>query len=149
LRVLIVEDNPDGRETLRVLLELLGHQVQVAVDGAQGIQKALAWHPEVALVDIGLPRLDGFQVARRLRIVFGQRIFLIAQTGYGRPEDRRHGLAAGFDAYLVKPLSLEDLCAWLARAMARISPPRGQDPAARAGSCGCGGPHSPMGFATA
>jgi CheY-like chemotaxis protein len=121
LRILVIEDNPDGRETLRVLLALLGHQVKVAGDGLEGVSLALSWRPEVALVDIGLPRLDGFEVARRLRAALGPRIFLIAQTGYGRPEDRRQGLAAGFDVHLVKPLQLEDLCHWLTVAAGKVA----------------------------
>src|SRR4051812_47189478 len=63
-RILVVEDNPDGREVLRTLLELLGHEVQTASDGVEGVAKALAFQPQMALIDIGLPRLDGYQVAR-------------------------------------------------------------------------------------
>jgi CheY-like chemotaxis protein len=103
LRILIVEDNPDGRDMLRLLLELLGHEVIVAADGEEGVEKALAWRPEVAVVDIGLPRLDGYSVARRLRRELGGDIFLITQTGYGRPEDQQQALAAGFDVHLTKP----------------------------------------------
>ena len=66
-RVLVIEDNPDGREMLRLLLELKGHRVEVAGDGLRGLQKALAWSPQVAVVDIGLPGLDGYQVARQVR----------------------------------------------------------------------------------
>ena len=66
-RVLIVEDSPDGRAMLRLLLELYGFQVEEAADGRQGVEKALAWRPEAAVVDIGLPVLDGYEVARRLR----------------------------------------------------------------------------------
>src|SRR4051794_36853547 len=79
-RILVIEDNRDGREMLRLLLECWGHQVQVAEDGRQGVARALAWEPEIAVVDIGLPILDGYQVARRLREVFQDKIFLIALT---------------------------------------------------------------------
>ena len=103
LRVLIVEDNGDGRETLRLLLELMGHEVRVAADGVDGVEQALAWRPDVAIVDLGLPRLNGYEVARRLRRELADRIFLITQTGYCRPEDRREALAAGFDVHLSKP----------------------------------------------
>ena len=107
--VLIVEDNPDGRETLRQMLEMWGHRVEVAADGQQGLDQALALRPEVALVDIGLPLLDGYEVARRVRAALGRDIFLIALTGYGQPHDHRRAFEAGFDAHLVKPAEPEDL----------------------------------------
>ena len=106
LRVLIIEDNEDGRETLRMLLELFGHEVEVASDGVEGVYKALTWRPAVALVDVGLPVLDGYQVARCIRGVLGGSIVLVAHTGYGQPEDRSRALEAGFDAHLVKPVQL-------------------------------------------
>jgi CheY-like chemotaxis protein len=98
---------------LRLVLELWGHQVEVAADGQEGVQKALASHPEIALVDIGLPHLDGYQVARRLRSELGSRIFLIACTAYGSPDDRRRALEAGFDLHLRKPVDLDLLAQWL------------------------------------
>jgi CheY-like chemotaxis protein len=122
LRILLVEDNPDGRETMQILLELLGHEVDAAEDGLRGVEKALAWHPEVAIIDIGLPKLDGYQVAQRLRSALGRRIFLIALTGYGRPEDREKVLAAGFDVHLIKPVMFEELCDWLAVGGQTVSP---------------------------
>jgi len=115
-RILVVEDNPDGREVLRTLLELLGHEVQTAADGVEGVAKALAFQPQMALIDIGLPRLDGYEVARRLRAALGNRVILIAQTGYGQPQDRRQSAEAGFNAHLVKPIHLEDLRYWLSQA---------------------------------
>jgi CheY-like chemotaxis protein len=102
-RVLVVEDNPDCRETLCRLLTLSGFQVEQAGDGPEGLRKALAWRPEAAVVDIGLPLLDGYEVARRLRAGLGGPLLLIALTGYGQPEDRRRALAAGFDHHLTKP----------------------------------------------
>jgi signal transduction histidine kinase len=108
-RVLIIEDNPDGRETLRTMLEMWGHKVEVAADGQQGLDQALALRPEVALVDIGLPMLDGYEVARRVRAALGKSIFLIALTGYGQPHDYRRAFEAGFDAHLVKPAEPEEL----------------------------------------
>jgi signal transduction histidine kinase/CheY-like chemotaxis protein len=113
-RILIVEDNPDGRETLCLLLQLAGHQVEVASDGVQGVKKALAMRPEAALVDIGLPGLDGYQVARQVRAALGDEVLLIAMTGYGEPHDRRRALEAGFHAHLVKPVDPEELQALLA-----------------------------------
>ena len=108
--ILLVEDNPDVRDTLRALLELDGHQVEVAPDGTWGVELAVALQPDIALVDIGLPGLDGYQVARQVRAALnGSTMRLIAMTGYGQPEDRRRALEAGFDAHLVKPVDLEAL----------------------------------------
>jgi signal transduction histidine kinase/CheY-like chemotaxis protein len=105
LHVLVVEDNHDGRESLRDLLEIWGYEVSLAADGPEGIEKALSLRPEVALIDIGLPGLDGNEVARRIRSVLSsEEVALIAMTGYGQPEDRRRALQAGFDRYLVKPV---------------------------------------------
>jgi PAS domain S-box-containing protein len=109
-RLLLVEDNPDIGETLRDLLELLGHRVDLASDGVRGVQMALALHPDAALVDIGLPGIDGYEVARRVRADPGGRnLLLVALTGYGRPEDRDRALEAGFDAHLVKPVDPDEL----------------------------------------
>jgi signal transduction histidine kinase/CheY-like chemotaxis protein len=105
VRVLVVEDNEDGRESLRELLEIWGYEVSVAGSGPEGVEMAFAVRPEVALIDIGLPGLDGNEVARRIRsLLGGDEISLIAMTGYGQPEDRRRALQAGFDRYLVKPV---------------------------------------------
>jgi CheY-like chemotaxis protein len=108
-RVLIVEDNPDGRATLQQLLQLWGFEVEVAADGLQGVEKALAWHPDYAVVDIGLPGLDGYELARRVRAAFDGHVLLVALTGYGQPEDRRRAFQAGFDAHLTKPADLSVL----------------------------------------
>ncbi|HKI38602.1 MAG TPA: ATP-binding protein [Gemmataceae bacterium] len=108
-RVLVVEDNPDGRDTLRMMLAMWGHHVEVAADGRQGVEQALALRPEVALVDIGLPQLDGYEVARRVRAALGRDIFLIALTGFGQPHDCRRAFEAGFDAHLVKPADPQEL----------------------------------------
>jgi len=112
-RVLVIEDNADGRESLRLLLELLGHQVVAAEDGLQGVKMALAARPDVALIDIGLPGLDGYEVARRIRRALGDKMFLIAQTAYAQAEDRQRAYDAGFDAHLTKPLDLDRLRYWL------------------------------------
>jgi CheY-like chemotaxis protein len=120
LHVLVVEDNHDGRESLRDLLEIWGHEVTLAEDGPEGVDKALSIHPDVALVDIGLPGLDGNEVARRIRSALGSdEISLIAMTGYGQPEDRRRALQAGFDRYLVKPVDPAVLSQLLAEMSAR------------------------------
>ena len=104
--ILIVEDNDDARESLRLLLESLGHRVLEAGNGPDGLALALHHRPEVVLIDLGLPRLDGYDVARALRASPGAATtVLIAVTGYGQAEDRRRSKEAGFDAHLVKPVS--------------------------------------------
>jgi signal transduction histidine kinase/CheY-like chemotaxis protein len=107
-RVLIVEDNADARETLRTLLEALGHEVHEAADGETGIAAALKLQPDIAFVDIGLPRLDGYEVARRLRAA-GETMRLVALTGYGRDDDIRRAREAGFDLHLLKPAGVAQL----------------------------------------
>jgi CheY-like chemotaxis protein len=107
--ILIVEDSDDNRDSLQELLESQGHRVDTAMDGEQGVERAIAGHPEVALVDIGLPRLDGYEVARRIRAAGGSDIFLVALTGYGQPEDRTRAVAAGFDVHITKPIKFSDL----------------------------------------
>jgi signal transduction histidine kinase/DNA-binding response OmpR family regulator len=110
LRIVVIEDNPDIRETLRAILEMSGHHVEVAEDGRRGIELVTGAHPQVALIDIGLPGMDGYTVAQRLRAVdFSERPRLIAMTGYCQAEDRRRALDAGFDAYLVKPVDPQTL----------------------------------------
>jgi CheY-like chemotaxis protein len=109
-RVLVVEDNPDVAEGFRLLLEVLGHQVLVASTGFDGLDAARASRPEVMLVDIGLPGMNGYEVARQVRSDPSLRgVTLVAVTGYGRDEDKRAALAAGFDAHLVKPVDLHKL----------------------------------------
>lgn len=108
--VLIVEDNADSREVLRLLLKLSGFEVSVAADGSQALEAIQNEQPDVAIVDIGLPGIDGFEVARRLRRDRqNDQVRLIALTGYGRPEDREAILEAGFNAHVVKPPRHEEL----------------------------------------
>ena len=104
--VLVIEDNDDARESLRLLLESLGHRVLEAADGRQGVALALEHRPEVLLIDLGLPGLDGYEVARVVRAnPTGKSALLIAVTGYGQAEDRQRSSEVGFDAHLVKPVS--------------------------------------------
>src|SRR5512133_324500 len=108
--VLVIEDNVDAGDSLADVLSLSGHRVLVARDGASGIEKARESHPDVVLCDIGLPDVDGYEVARRLRSVpelHGTR--LIALSGYAQPEDRERARLAGFEAHLAKPPRLEQL----------------------------------------
>ena len=114
-RILLIEDNADAREALRALLELDGYEVHAGADGIEGLDLARTKAPEVALIDIGLPGLDGYEVARRVRAAGGRRPFLVAVTGYGLPEDRERALAAGFDEHFTKPVNAEALAALLAR----------------------------------
>jgi CheY-like chemotaxis protein len=109
-RVLIIEDNRDARESLAALLRLAGHDVHTAQSGTEGIELACSAALDFVLVDIGLPDLDGYEVARRLRShPATRRVRLVALTGYGRQEDRRRALAAGFDEHLAKPVELGSL----------------------------------------
>jgi two-component system CheB/CheR fusion protein len=114
-RVLVVEDGADARESLRLLLEQGGHVVETAEDGPSGLLKLAAFRPEVALIDIGLPGLDGYTLAEVARRQPETRdIRLVALTGYGQSEDRRRALAAGFDQHVTKPVdpsALQELLA--------------------------------------
>lgn len=118
--ILIVEDASDIRNTLKDLLELLGYRVDVAADGKEGIELGLALRPDVALIDIGLPFTDGYEVARQLRGRLGNVVRLIAVTGYGQPADRARALAAGFDEHLTKPVAFPRLEALLAAQDANV-----------------------------
>ncbi|MET0342608.1 MAG: ATP-binding protein [Polyangiales bacterium] len=115
MRILVVEDNDDSRTLLAMLLSRRGHQVTTAVDGPSGVAEAIAQRPEALLVDIGLPGLDGYGVAREIRRALGDDVTLIALTGYGQPDDRARALAAGFDVHLTKPLNVAQVDALLSR----------------------------------
>jgi CheY-like chemotaxis protein/nitrogen-specific signal transduction histidine kinase len=116
LDVLVIEDNADTRELMRSLLESWGHRVTVAPDGTTAVTMALNTRPAVALVDVGLPGIDGYQVAQNLRASsVGKDMLLVALTGYGRPEDRARALESGFDLHLVKPVQPEKLFSVLAQ----------------------------------
>jgi CheY-like chemotaxis protein len=114
LSILLIEDHEDAREAMRALLELDGHAVETAAEGVQGIELARQKSPDVALIDIGLPGMDGYEVARRIRAVVARPPFLVALTGYGQPEDRQQATEAGFDAHLVKPVDPPELTRVLA-----------------------------------
>jgi len=115
-RILVADDNADALETLATVLELGGHEVFSAANGSLALESAERHLPEVALLDIGMPLLDGYEVARRIRAqAWGKRITLVALTGWGQDSDRRRSQEAGFDSHLVKPLDLEKLTQLLAR----------------------------------
>lgn len=113
LRIVVVEDNPDAREMLELFLSLEGHDVAGAGDGAAGLDMIVQRRPDVALVDVGLPRLDGFEVGRQVRQQLGDAVKLVALTGYGDVSDKERTKAAGFDAHMVKPVEPEALSAFL------------------------------------
>ena len=123
-RVLIVDDNVDAAESLAALLEVLGHQTIVLHDGANAIDAVAKERPDLVLLDIGLPGLDGYEIARRLRRTPGvEGTRLVACTGYGREDDIRRINEAGFDQHLIKPVGATALERVL-RAGARGSSPR-------------------------
>jgi CheY-like chemotaxis protein/anti-sigma regulatory factor (Ser/Thr protein kinase) len=113
-RILVVDDNVDAALSMHELLQLLGHEVQVAHTGAAALDRAQAFGPEIALVDIGLPDIDGYEVARHLRELRPEGLLLVAVTGYGLPADRERSALAGFRHHLVKPIDLGALGALLA-----------------------------------
>jgi PAS domain S-box-containing protein len=117
-RVLVIEDNDDAREMLRIVLVHAGHMVYEAADGPAGVMIATDARPDVALVDVGLPGLDGYEVARRIRAGSNGSMRLVAITGYGQADDRKRALEAGFDAHLTKPVAPDDLIAVVADAPA-------------------------------
>jgi signal transduction histidine kinase len=115
-RILLADDNNDALESLATLLELGGHEVVTASNGALALECAERHRPEVMLLDIGMPMLDGYEVARRIRVQpWGQNITLVALTGWGQDSDRRRSREAGFDSHLVKPLDMDKLTELLQR----------------------------------
>ncbi len=108
-RVLVAEDIPDAAEMMRLMLEYMGHDVRVASDGAEAVAIAQEFDPQVALLDIGMPRMDGYEAARRIRTARGNRVLLVALTGWGQEEDQRRAYAAGFDRHVTKPAEPEVL----------------------------------------
>jgi CheY-like chemotaxis protein len=113
-RILIADDNRDSLESLAMLLRCDGHEVYTAADGQEALEQAAICKPEILLLDIGMPKLDGVQVGRRVRAeAWGHAMTLIALTGWGQDSDRKRTQAAGFDAHLVKPLDISALAPYL------------------------------------
>jgi DNA-binding response OmpR family regulator len=109
-RILLVDDNTDAAESLAMLLESYGHEVVIKADGSKGLEAALSYSPEIVILDIGLPDIDGYELARRLRAAGGAKnTVLIALTGYGQERDKELAMAAGFDYHLVKPVNFQEL----------------------------------------
>jgi CheY-like chemotaxis protein len=114
-RVLVVDDNVDNADTLAALLRLLGRDVRCVTDARLAAAAALEFSPHVAFVDIGMPHINGYELARVLREKFGRELRLIALTGYGSAKDREMSRLVGFDAHLVKPADVETIDALLKR----------------------------------
>lgn len=109
-RVLVVDDNKDAAVTLSMLLKITGHETCLAHDGQEALEAAEKFAPHLIMLDIGLPRLNGYEVARRIRAEpWGQGITIVAATGWGQEEDRANSSHAGIDYHLVKPIRFEDL----------------------------------------
>ena len=115
MRILVCDDNADAAETLRALLVSDGHEVVALRDSRACLDKALEWVPEVVFLDIGMPGLTGYAVARQIRARFGRRILLVAVTAYGSQEDKTVAFEAGFDMHLVKPVPPAKLLSVAAR----------------------------------
>jgi CheY-like chemotaxis protein len=114
-RIVVIEDNADVRELLRMKLRRLGHEVDAVADGLAGVQAIVDHRPDLALVDIGLPGLDGYEVAARVRRSVGQDVVLVAVSGFGQPEDKRKAMDAGFDEHITKPADVTDIESLLSR----------------------------------
>jgi signal transduction histidine kinase len=126
-RILLADDNRDALDSLATLLQCDGHEVHTAADGAEALEVAAGVHPDVILLDIGMPKMDGYEVARRIRSEpWGKNAVLIALTGWGQDEDRRRSREVGFDSHLVKPLDPEALATLLARLPSRARAPDAQ-----------------------
>jgi CheY-like chemotaxis protein len=110
-RFLVVDDNQDTVTSMQLLLQFLGAEVRTAQDGYTAIEWAEQFLPHVVLLDLGLPRLNGFEVARRIRATpWGMRMVLLAVTGWCRDIDRERAVEAGFDAHIAKPVSMNEMC---------------------------------------
>ena len=108
-RVLVVDDNADAAESLAMLLEVNGDSVRVAYDGEEALEAEGDFHPDVILLDIGMPKLSGYDVARRIRQARGSKVLIVAITGWGQEDDRRRAREAGFDHHFTKPVDYQAL----------------------------------------
>ncbi len=109
-RVLVVDDNVDAAQTLAILVKHYGHEVETAADGLSALEAARVFKPEIAFIDIGMPEMNGYETARRMRAdPATKNVVLVAVTGYGQEEDRRRSLQAGFDQHAVKPVGIDRL----------------------------------------
>jgi CheY-like chemotaxis protein len=121
-RILVADDNEDAASSLGTLLMLDGHEVRVVNDGEAAFAAAETFRPDIALLDIGMPKQNGYEVARRIRATpWGASLLLVAVTGWGQAEDKRRAKEAGFDHHFTKPLDLDVLGAFVSAALAKPS----------------------------
>ncbi len=120
-RILVVDDNVDAADSLGMLLEVRGDQVRIAYDGLEAIAAEEEFRPEVALLDIGMPKLSGYDVAKRIRAARGDAVLIIAITGWGQEDDRQRARDAGFNHHFTKPVDFEMLLDVIDRSAARVS----------------------------
>jgi DNA-binding response OmpR family regulator len=110
-RILVVDDNADAADSLGMLLQVRGDEVRVAYDGLEALELAGKFNPEVVLLDIGMPKISGYDVARRLREMRGDAVFIVAISGWGQDGDRKRARESGFDHHFTKPVDFEALLA--------------------------------------
>jgi CheY-like chemotaxis protein len=123
-RMLVVDDNPDAASSLAMLLQITGHETQMAHDGLEAVEAAERFRPDVILLDLGLPKLNGYEACRLIReLPCGKNILIVALTGWGQEEDRRKSGAAGFDHHMVKPVDHAALIKLLASQSAKANQP--------------------------
>ena len=109
-RVLVVDDNVDSADSMAALLQMMGHETRLAHDGAEAIEAAQSFHPDVIIMDIGMPNMDGLEATRRIRkLSLAPRPTIVALTGWGQERDRRNSVAAGIDRHLVKPVDADTI----------------------------------------
>ena len=138
-RILVVDDNHDSAESLSMLLDLSGHETLLAFDGMEAVNAAASFRPDVILMDIGLPKLNGYEAAVQIRgEPWGKEMMLVALTGWGQDEDRRKTADAGFDVHLVKPVDFATLTKLLAGTTTTTT---GRTHLLAAGRRSQGGPH--------
>lgn len=118
-RVLVAEDIPDSAEMMRLMIECMGHEVRIAADGVQAVAAAREFDPQIALLDIGMPRMDGYEAARQIRAMLGPGVLLVALTGWGQEQDQQRAYAAGFDHHITKPAEPDALESLIASAVDR------------------------------
>ena len=122
-RILVIDDNADAADSLAMLLQVRGDDVRIAHDGAEALEAERAFHPDVLLLDIGMPKMSGYEVARRIREVRGMGVLIIAITGWGQEEDRVRAREAGFNYHFAKPVDFEMLLDLIERESPRAAPP--------------------------
>lgn len=122
-RVLVVDDYPDSTTSTSMLLALFGYECRTASSGREALEQAAEFSPDIVLLDIGLPDMSGYDVARQLRATQGDRpLYLAALTGWGQPEDRARAIEAGFDQHVLKPATAATIKQVLQRAAAMLAP---------------------------